>query len=188
MDQAHRDVSGYGELDSLTLRWGWMLTLGILLMISGVYAASYAVVTSVIGAMIFGAFLMLSGILHLFAAVFTRGTKSFVLAILVSLVSLAAGAWVVYQPVGGVLALSWVFAAFLLISGFLRIVFALTHRQELNWGWLFVSGLLSMVLGGLIFAHWPISGLWIIGLYIGVDLFLAGWSMAMLAWAARQLS
>jgi uncharacterized membrane protein HdeD (DUF308 family) len=62
---------------------------------------------------------------------------------------------------------------------------ALRVRDHRGWGWLLASGILSLILGAMIWAQWPYSGLWVIGLFVGIQLLFTGWSMVMLALAAR---
>ena len=54
-----------------------------------------------------------------------------------------------------------------------------------GWGWLLASGIVSVVLGWMIWAQWPASGLWVIGLLVGIQLLFTGWSLVMLALVAR---
>ena len=63
---------------------------------------------------------------------------------------------------------------------------ALRVRDHDSWGWLLASGILSVLLGVLIWAQWPASGLWVIGLLVGIQLLFTGWSLVMLALAARR--
>ena len=88
-------------------------------------------------------------------------------------------------PWAGALALTIVLAVFLIVEGIFKIMMAMRVRDHSGWGWLLASGVLSVILGVLIWAEWPASGLWVIGLLVGIQLLFTGWSLVMLALAAR---
>lgn len=175
-----------GDLHLLQPRWGFMLVVGLLLMFGGAYAATYAYTTSVVAMMMLGTFLLLSGIIHIIGAMTSKGTKGFFLTILTSLLAMLVGGWILYNPSNSMMALTWLFALFFLLSGIIRIIVSITYRHEMNWFWLFLTGVISLALGLIIYSHWPVSGLWIIGLFIGIDIFLSGWSLLLLSLAARR--
>jgi uncharacterized membrane protein HdeD (DUF308 family) len=88
-------------------------------------------------------------------------------------------------PLQGALALTIVLAVFLLVEGVFKIITAFRVRDHRGWGWLLASGIVSVILGLLIWAQWPASGLWVIGLLVAIQLLFTGWSLVMLALAAR---
>lgn len=176
----------YRDLKALHPYWGWLLFLSLLLIAGGIIAISYASVTSVVTVMMFGLLLIFSGTFHLFAAFFARGTKGFFLSILVSLLNFFVGVWILMNPAGAAIGLTFVLAIFFILSGIVRIVTAMAYRKEINWGIVLFSGIISLMLGVLIYAHWPISGLWVIGLFVGIEVFMAGWTMLVLSMSARR--
>jgi len=82
--------------------------------------------------------------------------------------------------------LTLMLAAAFLVGGLVRIVVAVTERFS-GWGWVLANGLIGILLGLLIWKHWPTESEWIIGLFVGIDLIFAGWSWMTLAWMARRL-
>ena len=78
-----------------------------------------------------------------------------------------------------------IIAIFLIISGIFRIVSALSERFT-GWGWVLLNGGVSLLLGLLIYKQWPLSGLWVIGLFVGIDLIFNGWAWIMLSLAMRK--
>ena len=85
------------------------------------------------------------------------------------------------------MALTLLMAMLFLIGGIFRIIVALAVPMH-HWGWLLLSGVINVLLGVLIWRQYPWSGLWVIGLFIGIDLFFSGWSLVMLALTARSMS
>ncbi len=57
-----------------------------------------------------------------------------------------------------------------------------------HWGWVLFNGIITLILGIIIWRQWPVSGLWVIGLFIGIDLIISGWAWIMLSFAARQMA
>jgi uncharacterized membrane protein HdeD (DUF308 family) len=95
------------------------------------------------------------------------------------------GIIIVVNPMVSAQALTILLAFFFIFGGIFRIVSALVAR-EYNWGWLLFSGIIGLLLGLSIWRHWPYSGLWIIGIFIGVEMLLAGLWLLMLGLAARK--
>jgi uncharacterized membrane protein HdeD (DUF308 family) len=76
-------------------------------------------------------------------------------------------------------------AACLLVGGILRIVVSLVERFE-GWGWSLLNGVVSLLLGAVIWRQWPLSSLWFIGLFVGIEMLFSGLSWVMLALAVRS--
>ncbi len=93
---------------------------------------------------------------------------------------------VVGNPAVSAVALTLLIAVFLMIGGLFRILTALTVRFH-HWIWVLLNGVISLLLGVMIWSQWPVSGLWVIGLFIGIDLIFYGWSLIMLAMAVRSI-
>jgi len=68
----------------------------------------------------------------------------------------------------------------------MRIVMSVFERFE-GWGWVFVNGLVSVLLGAAIWRQWPLSGFWVIGLFVGIEMILSGMSWLMLGLALRSV-
>ncbi|MDE2185003.1 MAG: DUF308 domain-containing protein, partial [Alphaproteobacteria bacterium] len=105
-----------------------------------------------------------------------------------ALVAIAAGAALVGWPGGGVISLTFVLTAFLIADGILTMLFAVEHRRGLSqrWGFLFLNGVLDLVLAGLIIWALPGSAIWALGLIVGIDLIFGGWSLVAMAMAVRK--
>ena len=162
----------YRDLHAIQSNWGWMVFFGYLTHVLAVSSAiSYASITSVVTVKILGLFLIFSGVFHLFAGIFERGTKSLLFTIFFALINLFAGVYVIMDPAGAAITLTLIFAIFFILSGIIRIGAAIVYRREVNWGLVLFSGVVSLILGILIYAQWPVSGLYIIGLFVGIEVF-----------------
>jgi uncharacterized membrane protein HdeD (DUF308 family) len=172
-------------MDALSRNWGWLLALGILLIILGLVAIAAPVYATFAVQALLGWILIIGGIAQGIHAFMAQGWGGFLFELLSALLYLAVGALLLVNPVEGALALTIVLAAFLVVEGIFKIVMAWRVRRHPRWGWLLASGILSLILGALIWAEWPSSALWVIGLLVGIQLLFTGWALIMLALAAR---
>jgi uncharacterized membrane protein HdeD (DUF308 family) len=173
-------------MEVLSRNWGWLLALGILMIILGAIAIAAPVAATIAVQFMLGWLLVITGIAEAIHAFMVRGWRGFLLELLSAVLYLGVGILLLVNPLEGALALTIVLAAFLVVEGIFKIIMAMRVRDHDGWGWLLASGILSVILGALIWAQWPASGLWVIGLLVGIQLLFTGWSLVMLALAARR--
>jgi uncharacterized membrane protein HdeD (DUF308 family) len=166
--------------------WGWLLALGILFFILGIIGLGMSVGLTLVSVLFFGWLVIIGGAFQLVEAFKVKGWKGILWHLLLALVYLFAGGIIVYDPVGGAIALTMFIAAALIAAGVLRIILAFQLKGEQGWWWPLVGGLLSVVLGVLIMARWPSAALWIIGMFIAIEMISNGWSYIMIALIARR--
>ncbi len=172
---------------TLPRHWGWLLGLGIVSTLLGLVGLGMTVWLTLAGVLMFGILLALGGVLQLFDAIKCAGWKSTLAHGGIALIYLIAGLVMIFDPIGGAMALTLVLGIALLAAGALRLVIAFQHRGESGWQWSAVGGALSIVLGALVLLQWPVSGFWVIGLVIAVELLINGWVAIFLALAARRI-
>jgi uncharacterized membrane protein HdeD (DUF308 family) len=172
-------------MEVLSRNWGWLLALGILMIILGVLAIGAPTYATLAVQAALGWILIIGGIAEGIHAFMAQGWRGFLLELLSAILYVVVGVLLLTNPVGGALALTIVLAVFLVVEGIFKIIMAMRVRDHRGWGWLLASGILSLILGVLIWAEWPASGLWVIGLLVGIQLLFTGWSLVMLALAAR---
>jgi uncharacterized membrane protein HdeD (DUF308 family) len=172
-------------MEVLSRNWGWLLALGILMIILGALAIGAPVVATIAFQFALGWILVIGGIAQGVHAFMAQGWQGFLFELLSAILYLVVGVLLLVNPVEGALALTVVLAVFLIVDGIFRIIMAMRLRDHRGWGWLLASGIMSLILGVLIWAEWPASGLWVIGLLVGIQLLFTGWSLVMLALAAR---
>lgn len=175
-------VSG---IEELRRKWGWLLALGVALIALGCIAIAFSVAATVASVLVIGVLLAIGGVLEVVYAFWQRRWSGFFIDLFVGLLYVAAGALLIAHPLFGAAALTLMIALFLVIDGVFRIAVALMYRYH-NWGWLLLNGIIALVLGIMIWAQWPLSGLWVIGLFVGIELLFNGIWLATLALAARQ--
>jgi uncharacterized membrane protein HdeD (DUF308 family) len=166
----------------------WFLVLGVVTVLLGMAAIFFPFFASLAVELLIGWALVFSGVAGIVHAFRTSKWKGFVFSLLGALLSLGAGIVLLLYPLTGILSLTLFIAAFFLAGGVFRIILALRLRPFDHWGWLLFGGALDLVLAALILTQWPEAAAWIIGLLVGIDLIFAGWTMIMLAAAARRSS
>jgi uncharacterized membrane protein HdeD (DUF308 family) len=172
-------------MEALSRNWGWLLALGILLIILGVFAIGAPVVATIAFQVMLGWLLVIGGIAEAIHAFMAQNWRGFLFELLSAILYVVVGALLLFNPLLGAAALTLLLAVFLVVEGIFKIIMALRVRDHRGWGWLLASGILSLILGAMIWAQWPTSGLWVIGLLVGIQLLFTGWSLVMLALAAR---
>jgi uncharacterized membrane protein HdeD (DUF308 family) len=173
-------------IEEVRRRWGWFLVLGVLLVILGMVALGCSVSMTLVTMKFVGWLLIIGGALEALHAGWCKGWGGFFIELLTGLLYVVVGFMIVANPGYSALALTLLIAMFLTFGGMFRIVIALIMRVP-NWGWLLLHGAVNLVLGIAIWRQWPLSGLWVIGLFVGIDMLLNGWSLIMLSLAAKNL-
>jgi uncharacterized membrane protein HdeD (DUF308 family) len=173
----------FGELRK---KWGWLLALGVLLIVLGTLGLWMSFAMTLATVMLFGALLMVGGVFQLLNAFQLKGWKSMLWHVLIALLYIAAGIVIFTDPVFASLGLTVALAWILIAVGLLRILMAIQLRPASGWIWPLVSGLISVLLGAMILAQWPASGFWVIGLFVSIEMIFNGWSSVFVALAARK--
>jgi uncharacterized membrane protein HdeD (DUF308 family) len=173
-------------LPLLKKNWGWILGIGILQIAIGSLALGMAAFTTIASVMFFGWLLLAGGLLAIVHGFRQKQWSGFFLDLAMGALYAVAGVMVIGHPVEAALNLTLVIALFLMAGGVLRIVAAFAGVLQHRW-WVLLNGVITLVLGVMIWRQWPLSGLWVIGLFVGIDLIVYGWSLVMLGLSARQL-
>jgi uncharacterized membrane protein HdeD (DUF308 family) len=178
------------DLLSASVREHWRLCLveGLVLIVLGIGAVLIPVVASLAAAITLGIMFLIGGLVGLVATLTGRHAPGFWWSLLSAIVTMVAGVLILGWPVGGALSITLVLAAYLVVDGILSMLFAVEHRRQLSqrWGWVFVNGILDLVLAGILIWFLPAAALWGLGLIIGIDFIFGGSSLLALALAARN--
>jgi len=172
-------------LEELRRNWGWMLAWGILLQTLGIVGLGNLFAVTVATAFFVGLLMAAYGVVEVIQAFRHRRWSGFFLFFLGGLLSIVAGLVVLWNPMGGLAVLTLFVAMYFLALGVVRIVAVLSARHP-GWGWGLVNGVVSVVLGVMIWSRWPASSLWIIGMFVCIDMIFQGWNYVMVALVARK--
>jgi len=166
--------------------WGWILAIGIIFVVLGLIGLGMTFAVTMASVLMYGILMLLGAGAQFVNAAKGRGWKGVIFHVLIALLYLVAGVAVIINPVGASIILTLLLAGALIVVGFVRIVMGFQLRGFRNWFWPIVGGVVSIILGGIIFANWPISGLWVIGLFVSVELIVNGWSYIFIALAGKK--
>jgi uncharacterized membrane protein HdeD (DUF308 family) len=159
--------------------WIWFVILGILLMAVGAVAIGAAFITTLASVVVFGILLLSGGVVQLVNAILARTWKGFFLHLFAGLLYIVVGGLMVEHPIRAAEGLTLMLAAAFLLGGAMRVIYALIQSFA-GRGWVLINGFISVLLGIAIWRGWPESSLWVIGLFIGIDLVFNGWLWVML--------
>lgn len=165
---------------------GWFVGIGVLLMLVGLAAIAFPLLSTIATAIWIGWALLLGGVLMLFHAVGAWQWPDSAWSIVIGLLYLCAGASILYAPLAGVISLTIVVAALFFTEGVIEIVMAFRLRPINGWGWWLFSGVAALVAGALIAYQLPSSAAWALGLLFGMNVLSTGISLIMVAFACRQ--
>jgi uncharacterized membrane protein HdeD (DUF308 family) len=171
--------------ESLREIWLFLVGMGLALMVLGTVAIGSSFVATFATMLVFGMLLLLGAILQIVTALFGRSWRGFFLHLLTGVLYLVAGVFMIENPVEAAVGLTLLVAACLLVGGMLRIVVSLVERFD-GWGWALLNGVVSLLLGAAIWRHWPLSGFWVIGLFVGIEMLFSGMSWVMLGLTVRS--
>jgi uncharacterized membrane protein HdeD (DUF308 family) len=165
--------------------WGWLLGFGILSLILGTIGLGMAPSLTLAGVTFFGILLGIGGVFQVVDAFKCKGWKGTLLNVLIGLVYLITGIVMAVHPLRAAVALTLLIGIAVIAAGVLRIWMAIQHKGSAGWVWILIGGIVSILLGILVIADWPLSGLWVIGLVIAVELIVNGWTYIFVGLAAR---
>jgi uncharacterized membrane protein HdeD (DUF308 family) len=176
---------------SLVAEWqrhrGWLIAAGVVLTILGVLAIGSAVLTTVLSMRVLGWMLIIGGIVQIVHAFSAPRWRGVVLSLLEGIVYGVVGLLIAARPLESAVVATLILGGFLMISGLFRILVVPTFLRTRNWGWVMASGIISLLLGLAIWAQWPVSGAWVLGAFVGIEMIGWGISLIMLGVALRDV-
>jgi uncharacterized membrane protein HdeD (DUF308 family) len=191
MNQPARD----GDLEhavasAIHAHWGLFLFEGIVLVILGAAAIILPVIATLAFTLIIGWLFLISGGVGLVTTFWMRHAPGFWWALVSAIVGILAGIVLIIWPISGTLSLTLVLIVFFVVEGIATLMYAFEHRSQLSgrWGWMLASGIVDLILAGIIFAGLPGTATWALGLLVGINMLFGGTAMIGMALAARHLS
>ena len=184
------DIEGIRRRMAATIHAHWKLVLaqGILLMVFGLLAVATPNIATLAVEIFVGWLFFIAGIFRAVSVWHARQMPGFGWSMLSGLLAVLLGLILIARPLAGVLTLTMVLIAFFVLEGITAIVVAVQHREHLrSWGWVLFSGIVDLLLAYLIWAGWPNSTDWAIGLLVGINMAFLGLSLLMTALAARLM-
>ena len=181
--------TGFGTVPSLAplhAKWGWIVALGIVYLIAGVIALGSVFAATVASVFVVGIMMMIAGVAEVINAFQIKTWGRFFFWLILGILYIVAGFVAWDNPLLTAVWLTLFLGAALVASGIVRIFLGFNMQHGSPWIWVVVSGLITLVLGLIILAHWPVSAVYTLGIFLGVDLVFAGASWISLGLALRN--
>jgi uncharacterized membrane protein HdeD (DUF308 family) len=182
---AAQGLRGPGEVGKKIT--GWYIAAAVLLIVLGIFGIVEPGLAGLGVTLLVGWLLIFGAVMHFVAAFKGGGAKQVIFQVLVGLVYLIGGGYFLAHTIMGVATLTLLLSGIILAEGVIEVVSYFRLRNEGASSWLLVNGIITLVLGALVFFHWPSSSIWAIGTIVGINLLMTGISRLMFGLAARKL-
>ena len=184
-DSPRSDALASG-LEPLRAKSGWIVALGLVYVIAGFVALGSVVFATVVTVFVVGIMMLIAGAAEVVNAFQIKTWGKFLLWLLLGVLYIVAGFVTFENPLLAAALLTLLLGFSLVASGIMRIVLAFSMKEGTPWLWVAFSGVITLLLGLVILAHWPVSGLYILGLFLGIDLIIAGASWIGVGFGLRR--
>lgn len=168
------------QVSTLSTVWG------VLLILLGMLAVASPLMAAVAVNVVIAWLIVIAGVVHLIVAFHTREAGRLIWRLLVGLAYIAFGLYLIARPAVGVASLTLVLASLFLVEGVLNIAMFFQARSVQGSGWVLFDGIITLLLGLMIYVQWPSSSVWAIGTLVGVSLIISGVTRVMLSFAVRK--
>lgn len=181
-----RNPQAGSETAPLRAKWGWIVALGVVYMLAGLVALGSVVMATVASVLVVGVMMIIAGVAEVISAFQIKSWGKFLLWVLLGVLYIVGGFVAFENPLLAAALLTLILGASLVASGVMRIILAFSMKRETPWIWVLLSAVITLLLGLLILAHWPVSSLYILGLFLGIDLVMAGAAWIGLGFGLRR--
>jgi uncharacterized membrane protein HdeD (DUF308 family) len=161
-------------LEPLRAKSGWIVALGVVYVIAGIIALGSVVMATKVSVFVVGIMMLIAGVAQVINAFQIKTWGKFLLWLLLGALYIVAGFFAFENPLLAAAVLTLLLGISLLVSGIMRVVIAFSMQETMPWIWVAFSGVITFLLGLLIVAKWPVSSLYVLGIFLGVDLVIAG--------------
>jgi uncharacterized membrane protein HdeD (DUF308 family) len=164
----------------------WYIVQSGLMILAGILALVFPVISSVAIVLFLGWLLIFSGILQAISLIDARHVPHFWLQLVSVVLSVLVGVLFLRNPGAGLLTLTLLLIVFFMVEGISKVIFSLTIRPFPNWGWVLASGVISILLAFYLWANTPVTAIWLLGVLLGIELICEGAALGRMAWHARR--
>lgn len=167
-------------------KWGWFVALGVLLLIFGGIAFGNLFIATVASVYLVGWMMLFAGVVEIIHAFGVKTWGRFFYWLLSGLLYAIAGFFAFYNPLLASAVLTFLLAVALVASGILRLWVGYQQRAEKGSGWIIVAGIVTVLAGVVIAIGWPVNSLWILGMFLAIDLIFQGWTFIAFGLALKK--
>src|SRR5262245_63703831 len=173
-------------LEPLRAKWGWIVALGVVYLVVGIIALGSVALATAASVFVVGIMMVIAGVAEIINAFQVKTWGKFFLWLILGALYILAGIVTFENPLLAAVVLTLMLGAVLVVSGIMRIILAFSMKAGSLWIWVAVSGVITLLLGLIILAKWPVSSLYVLGIFLGVDLVFAGASWIGAGFGLRQ--
>jgi len=166
-------------------KWGWFLALGIVLVLCGTFAIMAPLLSTLAATRLIGIVIAVAGAFHVIHSFQAKAWSGFIWDLLIGLIQLFGGALIWLNPFAGAIAITALIAWVFLLQGVTEIILSFRVRPKDGWGWLLFSGVISLFAGIWLLSRFPIAGLFVPGLIVGIALLFEGCAFIAISLSAR---
>lgn len=163
-----------GDVAALRSKWGWFVLLGVALLVLGVIAAGNLLIATAASIFFVGTMMIIGGIVEIIHAFGVKSWGTFFWWLLSGILYVVAGYLAFANPVLAAGVMTLFLAISLIASGLVRIWIGFSGRGVEGWGWVIAGGIITVLAGLIIASGWPVNSLWILGLFLAIDLIFQG--------------
>lgn len=174
MAHSSRTLEERSGLGPLRAKSGWIIALGVVYIIAGIIALGSMLAATVVSVFVVGIMMVIAGVAEVINAFQIKTWGKFMLWLLLGALYIVAGFLAFENPLLAAAVLTLFLGVSLIVSGIIRVVLAFGMQRTMPWIWVLLSGIITALLGLIIVAHWPVSSLYVLGLFLGIDLVIAG--------------
>jgi uncharacterized membrane protein HdeD (DUF308 family) len=174
MTGSPRSLAEATALEPLRAKSGWIVALGVVYVIAGIIALGSVVTATVVSVFVVGIMMVIAGAAEIVNAFQIKTWGRFLFWLLLGALYVVAGFLTFENPLLAAAILTLFLGVALIVSGVMRIILAFSMQAAMPWVLVLVSGIITLLLGLIIVAHWPVASLYVLGIFLGVDLIIAG--------------
>lgn len=175
-----------GLLDGIKSNARLAVIVGILMLICGFLAVGSPFVAGMSVTVVVGVMLIIGGISECFLAFKAGAFGKGLLIFVVGALTVVAGFYLFNQPVAGLAAITLFLAAYFVVTGISELIGAFQIRPAEGWGVMLFSGVITVLLGVMIWKQFPVSGAWAVGVLFGIKLIVSGWALIFIGRSVRS--
>src|SRR5437899_341937 len=161
-------------LEPLRAKRGWIVALGIIYLVAGLVALGSVVMATIVSVFVVGIMMLIAGVAEVINAFQIKSWGRFLLWLLLGVLYIVAGFLTFENPLLAAALLTLLLGVALVASGIMRVWLALGMKEAAPWVWVSLSGVITFLIGLVILAHWPVASLYVLGIFLGIDLVVAG--------------
>lgn len=155
---------------------------GVLITILGMLAVALPGISTISTELFIGWLFLIGGAVQCYRSVAARHSQGFAGSLLVSLMYVIFGILLLVYPLTGIISLTLVLTFFFIVEGISKIILGFQMRSFSQWGWFILSGIIALLMAYIIYAGWPGTALWVLGLLVGINMIFFGITLLFFAW------